>query len=71
MNPDPDGQAPATAAASAPAPSIPRTQDRLSDFTTDARLLIITPLAAVVGVISALVAVALVWLIGSLTNLFY
>jgi len=71
MNPDPDGQAPATAAASAPAPSIPRTQDRLSDFTTDARLLIITPMAAVVGVISALVAVALVWLIGSLTNLFY
>jgi CIC family chloride channel protein len=34
-------------------------------------LLILTPMAAVVGVISALVAVALVWLIGSLTNLFY
>ncbi len=45
--------------------------DRLGDFTTDARLLIITPMAAIVGVISAFVAVALVWLIGSLTNLFY
>jgi chloride channel protein, CIC family len=45
--------------------------DRLGDFTTDARLLILTPMAAVVGVISALVAVALVWLIGGVTNLAY
>lgn len=45
--------------------------DRLGDFTTDTRLLLITPMAAIVGVISAFVAVALVWLIGSLTNLFY
>ena len=49
---------------------LPR-EDRLGDFTADTRLLIITPMAAVVGVMSALVAVALVWLIGSLTNLFY
>ncbi|MGN6391753.1 MAG: chloride channel protein [Gemmatimonadales bacterium] len=55
-----------------PAPPVPQHHDdRLGDFTTDARLLIITPMAALVGVISAFVAVALVWLIGSLTNLFY
>jgi H+/Cl- antiporter ClcA/CBS domain-containing protein len=54
---------------SAPRP-LPR-EDRLGDFTADTRLLIITPMAAIVGVMSALVAVALVWLIGSLTNLFY
>jgi H+/Cl- antiporter ClcA len=46
-------------------------RDRLGDFTANSRLLIITPMAAVVGVISAFVAVALVWLISSLTNLFY
>ena len=64
---DPD---PLTASASVSAPAIPRT-DRLGDFTADSRLLIITPMAAVVGVMSAFVALALVWLIGSLTNLFY
>ena len=53
-------------------PHIPRHDDRLGDFTTDARLLIITPMAAIVGVISALVAVAL-WCgsSASLTNLVY
>src|SRR5690349_524366 len=61
---------PATATAPASAPAL-RHPDRLGDFTTDSRLLIITPMAAVVGVISAFVAVVLVWLIGSLTNLFY
>ena len=50
---------------------LPRHEDRLGDFSTDARLLILTPMAAVVGVISALVAVALVWLIGAVTNLAY
>jgi CIC family chloride channel protein len=70
MTADPDRQTPPSADAASSAPSIPRT-DRLGDFTTDSRLLIITPMAAVVGVISAFVAVALVWLIGSLTNLFY
>ncbi|HKT59304.1 MAG TPA: chloride channel protein [Gemmatimonadales bacterium] len=67
MNSDP---LTATASVPAPAPALPHT-DRLGDFTADSRLLIITPMAAVVGVISAFVAVALVWLIGSLTNLFY
>ena len=68
MNPPSPTQS-AAAALSASAP-LPR-DDRLGDFTADSRLLIITPMAAVVGVISAFVAVALVWLIGSLTNLFY
>ncbi|HKU62233.1 MAG TPA: chloride channel protein [Gemmatimonadales bacterium] len=45
--------------------------DRLRDFTTDARLLILTPMAAVVGALGALVAYALVWLIGTITNLAY
>jgi chloride channel protein, CIC family len=45
--------------------------DRLRDFTADARLLILTPMAAVVGALGALVAYALVWLIGAITNLAY
>jgi chloride channel protein, CIC family len=51
----------------------PRTvyEDRLGDFSTDKRLLILTPMAALIGVISALVAYALVWLIGAITNLVY
>jgi H+/Cl- antiporter ClcA/CBS domain-containing protein len=44
---------------------------RLGDFSTNARLLLLTPMAAVVGIISALVAYALVWLIGVITNLVY
>lgn len=43
----------------------------LGDFTTNARLLILTPMAAVVAVVSTLVAFALVWLIGTITNLAY
>jgi chloride channel protein, CIC family len=45
--------------------------NRLGDFTADARLLILTPMAAIVGVVAAFVAVALVWLIGVVTNLAY
>jgi chloride channel protein, CIC family len=45
--------------------------DRLRDFTADARLLILTPMAALVGAMGALVAYALVWLIGAITNLAY
>ena len=71
MSSDPPRPALPAADLSTSAPSTRRTDDRLSDFTADARLLIITPMAAVVGVISAFVAVTLVWLIGSLTNLFY
>jgi chloride channel protein, CIC family len=43
----------------------------LGDFSTDKRLLLLTPMAAVVGVISSLIAYALVWLIGAITNLVY
>src|SRR5437762_13926823 len=43
----------------------------LRDFTTDARLLTLTGMSVVVGVMIALVAYALVWLIGLITNLAY
>src|ERR1043165_7986569 len=43
----------------------------LRDFTTDARLLTLTGMSLVVGVMSALVADALVWLIGVITNFAY
>jgi len=43
----------------------------LRDFTTDARLVRMTAMAVVIGVMSAFVAYALVWLIGSITNLAY
>src|SRR5438067_1709612 len=45
--------------------------DRLGAFTADARVLTLTLLAAVIGVVSALVALALVRLIGLFTHLFY
>jgi H+/Cl- antiporter ClcA/predicted transcriptional regulator len=44
-------------------------RDRLSDFTTDRRVIVLSGMAAVIGTLSALVAVALVWLIGVITNL--
>ena len=69
MTSDPDR--PDTSQLDASARPLPGIANRLGDFTTDTRLLIITPMAAVVGVMSAFVAVALVWLIGNLTNLFY
>src|SRR4051812_28662418 len=43
----------------------------LRDFTTDTRLLRMTAMAVVIGAISACVAYALVWLIGSITNAVY
>jgi CIC family chloride channel protein len=46
-------------------------ETRLGDFSANKRLLLITPMAGLVGVISALVAYALVWLIGLITNLAY
>ena len=46
-----------------------RHDDRLSDFTTNSRLLILAAMAVVIGVMSSLVAYALVWLIGVATNL--
>jgi CIC family chloride channel protein len=45
--------------------------DRLGDFTADPRILLLTGMAALIGVISAFVALALVRLIGFFTHLFY
>ena len=43
----------------------------LGDFTTDARLLVLVPMATIVGAIGAVVARGLVSLIGLVTNLVY
>ena len=45
------------------------TEDRLADFTRDKRILLLSLMAVVVGVMSAIVAKALVWLIAVFTNL--
>lgn len=44
-------------------------EDRLADFTRDKRILLLSLMAVVVGVLSAVVAKALVWLIAVFTNL--
>jgi H+/Cl- antiporter ClcA/CBS domain-containing protein len=44
-------------------------EDRLADFTRDKRILLLSLMAVVIGVISAIVAKALVWLIAVFTNL--
>ncbi len=41
----------------------------LSDFSTDRRVLVLSVMAVVVGVISSMVAYALLWLIATITNL--
>jgi len=46
-----------------------RSEDRLADFTRDRRVIVLSLMAAVIGVISAFVAAALVWLINLITNL--
>ena len=43
--------------------------DSLSDFTTDFRVVLLSGLAVVIGLISAFVAYALLWLISLITNL--
>ncbi len=48
---------------------VERVEDRLADFTRDRRLLILSGMALIVGLVSAFVAYALVWLIGLITNL--
>lgn len=50
---------------------LPATRDQLADFTRDYRILLLSAMAVIIGVISALVAYALVWLIGVITNLAY
>src|SRR3989441_11201855 len=49
----------------------PQLDDRLGDYTADTRIIALTVLAAVIGVVSAFVALALVRLIGLFTNLAY
>src|SRR4051794_4164569 len=46
-------------------------RDELADFSTDRRVLVLSGLAVGIGVAAALVAYALVWLIGVITNLAY
>jgi chloride channel protein, CIC family len=46
-----------------------RVEDRLADFTRDRRLLVLSGMALIVGLASAFVAYALVWLLGLITNL--
>ena len=41
------------------------------DFTTDRRLILLSAMALVIGALCAVVAVALMWLIGLFTNLFF
>ncbi len=45
--------------------------ERLGDFTADMRILTLTVMAAIVGVVSAFAAFALLRLIGLFTHLFY
>src|SRR5256714_9996007 len=45
--------------------------NELGDFTADRRILTLTGMAALIGVISAFVALALLRLIGFFTHLFY
>ena len=45
--------------------------DHRGDFTTDRRLLWISAVAIVIGVVCAFIAVLLLWLIAVFTNLFY
>ena len=45
--------------------------DNLRDFSTDRRVVVLSAMALVIGIISALVAWVLVWLIGVITNLAY
>src|SRR5437588_244914 len=51
--------------------TITKTESRLGDFRVDWRIVILSSMALVVGAISAIVAYALVWLIGLITNLAY
>lgn len=50
-------------------PTSPKVEDNLSDFNRDKRVLLLSAMAILIGVISALIAYALVWLIGVITNL--
>ena len=44
-------------------------EDRLADFSTDSRVLLLSAMAVVIGCIGAVVAYGLLWLIAGITNL--
>jgi H+/Cl- antiporter ClcA len=50
---------------------VERVEDRLADFTRDKRILILSLMAIVIGVLSAVVAKLLVRLIALITNLVF
>ncbi|HEY0557652.1 MAG TPA: chloride channel protein [Thermoanaerobaculia bacterium] len=52
-------------------PKLHQQRDKLGDFSTDRRVLVLSGLAVGIGVAAALVAYALVWLIAVITNLAY
>src|ERR1043165_4713442 len=58
---------------SAPSHAMRHARDpvKLSDFSTDARVVTISAMALVIGILSAFVALALLRLIGLFTNLFF
>ncbi len=49
--------------------TVPIVEDNLADFNRDRRVLLLSLMAIFIGVISAFIAYALVWLIGLITNL--
>jgi H+/Cl- antiporter ClcA len=53
----------------APHTRVAPAESRLADFSTDRRVLLISFMAVIVGVISSFVAYALLWLIAAITNL--
>src|SRR5215813_1386401 len=48
---------------------VERVEDRLAEFTRDRRVIVLSWMSLIIGVLSALVAYALVWLIAFITNL--
>lgn len=54
---------------SAPADAAAPAHDGLADFSTDRRVLLLSAMAGCIGVLSAFVATALLWLIATITNL--
>jgi CIC family chloride channel protein len=46
-----------------------KVEDRLADFTRDRRVIVLACMALIIGLLSALAAAALVWLIAVITNL--
>jgi hypothetical protein len=52
-----------------PSAAVLGAEDRLADFTRDRRVMVLSLMALAIGLISAVVAYALVWLIAVITNL--